>query len=289
VDEAIQKAVGLAKESDVAILVIGLNNDWETEGKDRQDMELPGYTNKLISEVLLANSNTVVVNQSGTPVRMPWINEATTLLQAFYGGNELGNGLADVLFGIVNPSAKLPFTFPIRLEDNPSFLSFGDKGQEPGKVHYNEGIFVGYRSYEARKLEPLLPFGFGLSYASFDYTGLQSTEISPDGNFEVSFNITNTGEVEGREVAQVYISDRQASVPRAVKELKGFTKVHLKSGETKRVTIQLDREALSFYNDREMCWSAESGIFGIGVGASSADIRLKGEVELKKTFTWTGL
>ncbi|KJA29791.1 glycoside hydrolase family 3 protein [Hypholoma sublateritium FD-334 SS-4] len=287
-DEAIQEAVVLAKESDVAILVIGLNNDWETEGKDREDMELPGYTNKLVSEVLLANPNTVVVNQSGTPVRMPWINEANTLLQAFYGGNESGNGLADVLFGTVNPAAKLPLTFPIRLEDNPSFLSFGE-GQEPGKVHYNEGIFVGYRSYEARKLAPLLPFGYGLSYTSFEYADLKSTEISADGNFEVSFNVKNTGEVEGREVAQLYVSDRQASVPRAVKELKGFTKVNLKPGETKQVTIALDREALSFYNDREMRWTAESGKFGIAVGASSADIRLEGEVELAKTFTWTGL
>ena len=152
-----------------------------------------------------------------------------------------------------------------------------------------QGIFVGYRSYEARKLEPLLPFGFGLSYTSFEYTDLKSTEISTNGKFEVSFSITNTGKVEGREVAQLYISDQQASVPRAVKELKGFTKVNLKPGETKRVTIALDREALSFYDDREMRWTAENGKFGIAVGASSADIRLEGEVELAKTFSWTGL
>ncbi|KAF9485175.1 glycoside hydrolase family 3 protein [Pholiota conissans] len=288
-DVSIREAVALAHESDVVILVIGLNNDWETEGADRQDMELPGRTNDLVAEILRANTNTVIVNQSGTPVSMPWASKASTLLQAFYGGNELGNGLADVLFGLVNPSAKLPLTFPIRLEDNPSYPSYGDNGQESGKIYYNEGIFVGYRGYEIRKLAPLFPFGFGLTYSTFEYSNLATTEVSPDGHFNVSFDIKNSSRVPGREVAQLYVSDAQSSRPRPIKELKAFVKVALNPGETKRVDIALDREALSFYNEVDMCWVAESGTFGIHVGASSTDVRLKGEVKLDKTFTWTGL
>ncbi|KAF9481867.1 glycoside hydrolase family 3 protein [Pholiota conissans] len=291
-DATIREAAALARESEVVILVVGLNNDWETEGADRQGMELPGRTNDLVLEVLRANPNTVVVNQSGTPVSMPWIDEAATVLQAFYGGNELGNGLADVLFGRINPSGKLPLTFPeyrVRLEDNPSFPSFGDRGQESGKIHYNEGIFVGYRGFEIRKLSPLFPFGFGLSYSKFEYCNLETTEVSSDGRFHVSFNVSNVSQVEGREVVQLYISDSQSSRPRPIKELKAFTKVHLTPGQTKNVKLALDREALSFYNEADMCWVAESGTFGILVGVSSTDIRLEVEVELKMTFTWTGL
>ncbi|KAF8969399.1 glycoside hydrolase family 3 protein [Flammula alnicola] len=284
-ESAVQAAVSLAKDSDVVILVIGLNHDWESEGHDRADMELPGLTNQLVSDILRANPNTVVVNQSGTPVAMPWIEEAATLVQAFYGGNELGNGLADVLFGQVNPSGKLPLTLPRQS----SFPSFGDKGQELGKIYYNEGIFVGYRSYEIRKLAPLFSFGHGLSYSKFEYSDLETTAISPEGEFTVSFKVTNVSNTEGREVAQVYISDPQSSLPRALKELKGFAKTHLNPGETKTIKVALDREALSFYDDQHMHWIAERGTFGIHVGASSVDIRLKGEVELAKTFTWTGL
>ncbi|KAJ3516286.1 hypothetical protein NLJ89_g1217 [Agrocybe chaxingu] len=288
-EAAIEEAVAFAKESDVAILVIGLNHDWETEGDDRADMELPGLTNRLVSEVLSANPNTVVINQSGTPVRIPWVNEAATLLQAFYGGNELGNGLADVLFGKVNPSGKLPLTFPKRLEDNPSYPSFGNKGQEAGKVHYNEGIFVGYRSYEIRELDPLFPFGFGLSYSHFEYSDLEVSPISSSGEFAVSFKIRNTGKIGGREVAQVYVSDPESSLPRALKELRGFAKLQLQPGESKSVKVSLDKYALSFYDERDYQWVAEQGSFGVLVGSSSADIRLEGETKLEKTFTWRGL
>ncbi|KAF8165588.1 glycoside hydrolase family 3 protein [Crassisporium funariophilum] len=287
-DAAIQEAVQLAKESDGSSNLSHLIS-WETEGNDRADMELPGLTNRLVAEVLKANPNTVVVNQSGTPVAMPWANDATTLVQAFYGGNELGNGLADVLYGKVNPSGKLPLTFPKRLEDSPSHPSFGDKGQEFGKIQYNEGIFVGYRSYEMRNLEPLFPFGFGLSYAKFEYSGLEISPISAEGDFSVTFKVTNTGTVEGREVAQIYVSDPQSLLPRPLKELKGFAKTNLAPGETKTLTVSLGRDALSFYNDQEMHWVAEEGTFVIKVGASSVDIRLEGDVQLQKTFTWTGL
>ncbi|KAJ6539657.1 glycoside hydrolase family 3 protein [Mycena capillaripes] len=288
-EEAIKSAAALAKDSDAVVIVIGLNHDWESEGFDRPDIDLPLLTNQLVSAILRANPKTIVVNQSGAPVAMPWIEEASTVLQGFYGGNELGNGLADVLWGKVNPSAKLALTFPKRLEDTPSYSSFGDKGQEHGKIQYNEGVFVGYRSYESRSLEPLFPFGFGLSYSTFEYSDLEVSPINSEGAFSVNFKIKNSSKVIGREVAQVYISDPESSLPRPVKELKGFVKVALEGGETKAVKIDLNREALGFYDDRQMCWVAEKGTFMVQVAASSHDVRLKKEVELGASFTWTGL
>ncbi|TFK43781.1 glycoside hydrolase family 3 protein [Crucibulum laeve] len=288
-EEGINEAVEVARASDVAIVVVGLNYDWEGEGFDRPDLELPGLSNRLVAEVLKANPNTIVVNQSGAPVTMPWVNEATTLIQAFYGGNELGNGLADVIFGKVNPSGKLALTFPKCLEDVPSFPSFGDQGQEHGKIVYNEGIFVGYKGFEIRKLAPLFPFGYGLSYSKFEYSKLEISPISSDGTFTVIFNVKNISDVDGREIVQLYMSDQKSSLPRPVKELKGFNKIALKAGEIKTAKFSLDREALGFYDDRSAQWIAEKGIFGVHVGASSVDIKLKGEVELKESFTWTGL
>ncbi|KAF5363750.1 hypothetical protein D9756_000198 [Leucocoprinus leucothites] len=282
-------AAQLAKQADVVVLIIGLNHDLESEGFDRPHMDLPGLTDNLVFEVLKANPNTIVVNQTGTPVTMPWILEANTLVQAFFGGNELGNALADVLFGKVNPSGKLPLTFPRRLEDSPAYPSYGDKGQELGKILYNEGIFVGYRSYEIRNLAPLFPFGFGLSYTSFEYSDLKTSTTSDDGKFSVTLKVTNTGNISGQEIVQVYISDDQSSLPRPVKELKAFTKVSLAGGENKVVTLDLDREALGFYDDRAGHWIAEKGVFTVHVAASSSDLKLKGAVELRKTLTWNGL
>ncbi|EKM59267.1 glycoside hydrolase family 3 protein [Phanerochaete carnosa HHB-10118-sp] len=266
-----------------------LRDSSEREGYDRQNMDLPGLTNRLVAEVLAANPKTVVVNQSGTPVEMPWIGDAHTLLQAFYGGNEAGNGIADAVFGKVNPSGKLALTFPKHIEDNPSYPSFGDKPQVHGKIVYNEGIFVGYRGYEVKKLAPLFPFGHGLSYTTFDYSALEVSGISEHGKFSVSFTVKNMGNVEGREVTQVYIADPQSSLPRPVKELKGFAKVPVKSGHSEKVTVHLDKYAISFYDERKGAWVAEAGKFKVLVGASSADVRLSGEVELGKSFYWTGL
>ncbi|KZP20178.1 glycoside hydrolase family 3 protein [Athelia psychrophila] len=279
-DEAIRDAVKLAKEADGA---------WESEGFDRADMELPGLTNRLVSEVLAANPKAVIVNQSGTPVAMPWADQAGTLVQAFYGGNELGNGLADVLFGKVNPSGKLALTFPKRLEDSPAYPGFGPQGESPGKIVYNEGIYVGYRSFEKRNLAPLFPFGHGLSYTTFAYSGLATTAVSATGDFSVSFTIANTGSVAGSEVVQVYIADPQSTLPRPPKELKGFTKVALEPGESKTVSVALGRDAISYYDDRAMHWVAEKGTFEVLVAASAEQVQLKGETVLEKTFTWTGL
>ncbi|KAF5358919.1 hypothetical protein D9758_004863 [Tetrapyrgos nigripes] len=299
-EEAFHEAVDLAKGSDGVPDKL-LFSSWESEGFDRDDLELPGLTNRLVSEILQANPKTIVVNQSGSAVTMPWIDEASTVLQAFYGGNELGNGLADVISGKVNPSAKLSLTFPgfvrqptatdsmKRLEDVPSYPSYGGKGQEPGKILYNEGIFVGYRGYQIKNLAPMFPFGHGLSYSKFDYSGLKCTPISSEGNFTISFTITNSSQVDGREVAQVYVHQPQASLPRPVREMKGFIKVTLKAGEGKEVKVDLDREALGYYDERRMCWVAEMGKFEVSVGASSEDIKLKGTTELGESLTWTGL
>ncbi|KAI0039879.1 glycoside hydrolase family 3 protein, partial [Auriscalpium vulgare] len=229
-DSAVEEAVIAAEAADgaaraVAIVVVGLNHEWESEGFDRPDLSLPGATNKLIAAVLRSNPNTVVVNQSGAPVSMPWIDNAHTVIQAFYGGNELGNGLADVLFGAVNPSGKLSLTFPKREEDIPAYPAYGDQAESVGHVLYNEGIYVGYRGYDKHAIVPLFPFGYGLSYTTFTYSDLSTTPISSAGDFSVSFNITNSGSRDGREVAQVYVADPVAALPRAPKELKGFVKV----------------------------------------------------------------
>jgi len=288
-EDAIKKAVRNAKDADLTVIVVGINHEWESEGFDRPDLELPGLINRLVPDVIAANPNTVVVNQSGSPVRMPWAYQAHTLLQAFYGGNEGGHGIADVLFGKVNPSAKLSMTFPVRIEDTPPYPSYGPNVEVHGKVVYNEGVFVGYRNYEKRGIAPLFPFGFGLSYTTFEFSNASATPISEDGRFSVSFTIKNTGKDSGREVGQVYIADPESSLPRPGKELKGFVKVNLKPGEEKKATVDLTRDAISFYDERRKAWVAEAGTFEVYVGASSADIKLSTTTELKQGFTWTGL
>ncbi|EFI27751.1 beta-glucosidase [Coprinopsis cinerea okayama7 len=287
----VEDAVGLAKDSDVAILVVGLNNDWESEGYDRTDLGLPGNTSELVAAILEANENVVIVNQSGSAVTMPWANSASTILQAFYGGDELGNALADVLFGVVNPSAKLPLTFPLRLGDVPSHGSFGTVVQEPGKVLYNEGIFVGYRGYEVKQVKPLFPFGFGLSYTRFSYTDLSISAIASGGNFDVSLKIKNSGDRDGKEIVQVYISNKASQLAQLVKELKGFVKVYLKAGETKAVKVSLDKEALGYYDSRRRQWVAARGTYEVRVAASSGvdEAALAATIELENEIVWTGL
>ncbi|KAH8096697.1 glycoside hydrolase family 3 protein [Cristinia sonorae] len=291
-DKGIEEAVRLATVRDVAVLVVGLNHDYESEGFDRPNMDLPGRTNELVTKVLKANPRTIIVVQSGTPVKMPWIKEANTVVQAFYGGNETGHGLADVLFGKVNPSAKLPLTFPKRLRDSPAHPSFSSHAQERGKVHYNEGIFVGYRGFEINDIAPLFPFGFGLSYTTYTYSSLSLPSTTSDGNFTVKFKIKNTGYRDGKEIVQVYVTDVESSLPRPVKELAGFTKVSVNAGEEADAEVTLDVTALSFWESRQGTWIAEKGDFDVIVAASSAKDEknlLKGRITLTKTITWTGL
>jgi beta-glucosidase len=288
-ERAIADAVVAAKNADIAIVVVGLNEDFESEGYDRKHMDLPGTTNKLVRSILEANPNTIVVNQTGTPVTMPWVDQAHSLVQAFYGGNSLGDGLADVLFGKVNPSSKLSLTFPKRLADSPSDIGFGITSATPGKTFYTESIYVGYRHFDKSQTPVLFPFGHGLSYTTFAYSDLTISAVSAEGEFEVSFAIKNTGNVAGKEAAQVYVCDPQSSLPRAVKELKGFVKVELQPGQQETVSVKLDRNALKHWDERRNWWIAEAGDFEVLVGPSSVDLPLRETVKLEKSLTWLGL
>ena len=211
---------------------------------------------------------------------MTWAEQVPAILQLWYDSQEQGNALADILFGDANPSGKLPTTFPVRLEDNPAYINYPG---ENGKVHYGEGIFVGYRYYDKKKVEPLFPFGHGLSYTSFKYSNLQISKNSftPDETVEVKVDVTNTGKVSGKEVVQLYVRDVQSTFARPEKELKAFEKVELKPNETKTITFKLDREAFWYFDIIKNTWSTEPGDFEILVGASSRDIRLNGTVTLE--------
>lgn len=278
-DDMIAEAVKLAKKADVVILVSGLNNEWESEGFDRVDMKLPGDQDELIRRVVKANKNTVVVLNVGSPVEMPWLDKVPAVLQLWYDSQEQGNALADILFGDVSPSGKLPTTFPVRLEDNPAYINYPG---ENGRVRYGEGIFVGYRYYDRKDIAPLFPFGHGLSYTKFKYSNLRLSagKISPSDILKVKVDVTNTGKVRGKEVVQLYVRDVESTVARPEKELKAFEKIELKPGQKKTVTFILDREAFWYFDTAMNAWNTEAGEFEILVGASSRDIRLKEKVEL---------
>ena len=269
---AIARAVALAAGADVALIFAGLSGEWESEGFDRPDMNLPGEQNTLIEQVAAANKNTIVVLNTGSPITMPWLDKVAAVVEAWYPGQECGNAIADVLFGDVNPSGRLSQTFPKRLEDNPAYINYPG---ENGKVYYGEGLFIGYRYYEKKKIAPLFPFGFGLSYTTFSYENLRlsAREISPQDTLEISIDITNTGSRAGKEVVQVYIRDVQSRLHRPEKELKAFAKVALAPGECKTVTCSINREALAYYDDLPGEWVAEEGEFEVLVGSSSQDIR----------------
>ncbi len=278
--DLIADAVKLAKKADVAIVVAGLTGEWESEGFDRVDMKLPGEQDKLIKKVAKANKNTIVVLNVGSPVEMPWIDKVPAVLQLWYNSQEQGNALADVLFGDVNPSGKLPTTFPVRLEDNPAYINYPG---ENGKVRYGEGIFVGYRYYDRKKIDPLFPFGHGLSYTKFKYSNmrLSADSITPNDTLSIKLDVTNTGKLTGKEVVQLYVRDVKSTFARPEKELKAFAKVELKPGKKKTVKFTLDREAFWYFDVVKNGWNTESGEFEILVGASSRDIRLNGLVDLK--------
>jgi beta-glucosidase len=270
-DDRLARAVALAKRSDVAIVCAGMPMGYDSEGRDRPDMALPGPQAELIRAVAEANAHTVVVLNCGAPVELPWIDDVPALVLAYYPGQEGGNALARILMGDVNPSGKLSVTYPKRYEDNPTFVNY------PGgrEVHYGEGIFVGYRYYDQKDVEPLFPFGFGLSYTTFDYSDLQVPEaVQPGEPVEVSVTVTNTGARPGKEIVQLYVADKVSSLARPPKELKGFEKVALDPGESKTVGFVLDQRALSFYDPAQRRWVPEPGAFEVLVGSSSRDIRL---------------
>jgi beta-glucosidase len=277
--EPIEAAVDLAAGSDVAIVFAGLSGEWEREGADRMDMGLPGEQARLIEAVAATNENTIVVLNSGSPIPMGWLGEVGAVVQAWYPGQEAGNAIADVLLGDVNPSGRLPTTFPKRLQDNPAYVNYPG---ENGRVHYGEGIFVGYRYYDEKEIEPLFPFGYGLSYTSFKYSGLvlSAGRMEPGGEMQVHVSVENTGPCAGQEVVQLYIRDVASTLRRPKKELRAFAKVSLEPGETRTVTFRLDEDDLSFYDPAREGWVAEPGDFDVLVGSSSRDIRLTGRFTL---------
>jgi beta-glucosidase len=275
--DLLTRAVNLAKDSYAAVIVVGLSDTYESEGHDRPDMALPGGQEALVRAVAAVNPKTVVMVNVGSPVAMDWVDAVDSVLLAYYPGQEGGNALADILFGDVNPSGKLTVTYPKRLEDNPAFINY------PGwkDVLYGERIFVGYRYYEAKDVEPLFPFGHGLSYTSFVYSNLEvPKEVQHGGGISVSLTVENSGEIHGQEVVQLYIRDVESKLVRPVKELKGFEKVDLAPGVAKVVTINLTPRDLSYYDPDLPGWVAERGEFEVLVGASSRDIRLHETFEL---------
>ncbi|KAJ3947861.1 uncharacterized protein N0V96_002097 [Colletotrichum fioriniae] len=309
---AIQEAVEVAKSVDQVVVCTGLSGEWESEGFDRTTMALPPGTDELVAAVLAANSNTAVVVQSGTPVSMPWIDQAGAVLHAWFGGNESGNGIADVLFGEVNPAGKLPLTMPRRVQDNPAALSFRS---DNGRCLYSEDVYVGYRWYDTLDIEPLFPFGHGLSYTTFAVSDLEVSDTSAEthghangdntitiqeaDNITVRVKVANTGPCAGSEVVQVYVtpaartpltSTTRDTITRPKKEMKGFAKVTLEAGASATAEISLDvLRATSYWSEMEDCWRSDAGSYGILVGTSSRGEFLEKTIKVEKSRKWRGL
>lgn len=274
--------VSSPSEADIAIIVTGLNHNpkMDAEGTDRKRLRLKNVLNERIIKTIQENPKTIVVLLNGSPIVMDWIDKVPSVVEAWYPGMEGGHAIASILFGDVNPSGKLPLTFPKKLSDSPAHIS---SRTFPGNdnVYYDEGIFVGYRHFDARNIEPLFPFGYGLSYTTFTYDNLKISKekVSGDDRFTVTVEIINSGDRIGAEIVQLYVQDVESSVERPIKELKGFKKVNLEPGEKKTISFELGKIDLSFYDEKDGRWKAEKGIFNILVGSSSRDIHLKGKIE----------
>lgn len=273
-----EEAVKAASEADAAIIFAGLPESFDSEGIDRKHMRLPECQNRLIELIAGVQKNTIVVLHNGSAVEMPWADKVNSILEMFLAGQGVGEATDALLYADANPCGRLAETFPLRLEDTPSYLNFPGDGK---KVVYSEGIYIGYRYYEAKKIPVLFPFGHGLSYTDFSYLDMQITR----GNFTegesitVTAQITNSGMMAGKEVVQLYVSDHTGTPGRPVKELKGFAKVELKPGETKQVAFEIDARSLSWYNEEIGDWYAAGGTYELLLAHSSADIRLSEKVE----------
>jgi beta-glucosidase len=280
----VDQAVDLAGTADVAVLYVSLPAHKESEGYDRPDIDLSDGQIALIKAVAKAQPKTVVVLNNGAPVAMSaWIDDVAAVLESWMMGQAGGGAIADILFGKVNPSGKLPETFPVKIEDTPAHLNWpGDAGE----VRYGEGIFIGYRYYDAKDMPVLFPFGYGLSYTTFEYSNptVSETSFKDVDGLSVSVDVTNTGEITGKETVQMYVHDNESELVRPQKELKGFAKVELQPGETKTVTIELDFRAFAYYHPKFGQWITEDGKFDILIGASAADIRHKLPVKLESTL-----
>lgn len=281
-EKLLAEAVETAKKAKAAVIFAGLPDAFESEGFDRKHMAMPDCQNELIEKVAAVQPNTIVVLHNGSPVEMPWVNKVKGIVEAYLGGQAVGGAVCDILFGKVNPSAKLPETFPLKLEDNPSYLSYIGEGD---MVEYREGIFVGYRYYDKKKMDVLFPFGYGLSYTTFAYSNLKvdKESMKDTDTMTVSVDVTNTGKVAGKEVVQLYVADKESTVIRPVKELRDFAKVDLAPGETKTVTFTLGKRAFAYYNVKIHDWHVETGKFDIMIGQSSRDIVLTKTVTVEST------
>jgi beta-glucosidase len=278
-----QSAIDLAKKADAVVVAVGFDQDIETEGADRE-FQLPPGQEDLIEKIEAVNPNTIVTVTSGGSVDASrWIDSVAALLENWYPGQEGGTALAEVLFGDVNPSGRLPISWEKSLADNPSYAYYYPT---PGTltIPYKDDVFVGYRGYEHNGVKPLFPFGFGLSYTSFKYAGLKIHPGAAYGAYEVSFEVTNTGTRAGADVAQVYVSEDSPQVPRPPQELKGFARVVLEPGQSRRVTVPLDARSFTWYDERAAAWHADAGSFTIHVSRSSADPQLEGKITLAQAI-----
>lgn len=280
--EQLREALEAAAWADVVVVFAGLPDRYESEGYDRTHLGLPANQSELIEAIAAAHNKVAVVLMSGSPVEMPWIDRVSSVLEAYLGGQAAGGAIADLLFGVVNPSGKLAETFPVKLSDNPSYLFFPG---EQDRVEYREGIFVGYRYYDSKNVKPLFPFGHGLSYTTFEYSDLQvdRSELSDTDTLTVTVNVKNTGPLAGKEVVQLYVSDVHSTVIRPAKELKEFAKIELQPGEQKTVSFTLDKRAFAYYNTDIADWHVESGEYLIQIGRSSADLVLQEAVYVHST------
>ena len=277
-----EEAVRAAGSSDVAVIFAGLPDAFESEGFDRSHMRMPDCQNQLIEKIAAVQPNTVVVLHNGSPVEMPWISKVKGVIEAYLSGQAVGAAVTDILFGRVNPSAKLPETFPLKLEDNPSYLTYPGEGD---RTVYTEGVYVGYRYYDKKKMDVLFPFGHGLSYTSFSYSDLtvDKEELDDTDTLKVSVKVTNTGKLEGKEIIQLYVGASSGKIQRPVKELRDFAKISLKPGETKEVTFTLGRRAFAYWNTTLKNWHVLTDDYDIMIGASSRDIRCQKSVRVNST------
>ncbi len=279
-DAYITEACNLAKNASKAVVFIGLTDDYESEGFDRSTMKLPDGHNRLVEAVSRVNDNVIVVLEGGSPVEMPWADDVKAILNAYLGGQSVAPAIVDVLTGKANPCGKLAETYPVCLKETPTSFRYPDSKED---VQYRESIFIGYRYYDKVERNVRFPFGFGLSYTSFEYSDikLKKKNLIKGEGAKVTFTIKNTGDVAGSEIAQVYVAKPESKIFRAPKELKGFVKIHLEPGEEKKVSVELDDRAFAFWNTATEDWCVESGEYKILVGASSRDIRLEAAAKMK--------
>lgn len=284
-DKALADAVELARASDIAIVYAGRSGEWDTEGNDLPDIVLPGRQNELISAVAAASANTIVVLQTGGPVAMPWLDKVRAVIEAWYPGQEAGNAIADVLTGAAEPGGRLAQTFPKRIEDTP--VQTGDSLTYPGRdghVVYREGVFVGYRHYEKAAIEPLFPFGHGLSYTTFDWSALTTDrlEFDGDGLVTVRIKVTNRGDRAGSDVVQLYVAPPASRIDRPIKELRAFAKLHLAPGEATEATMTLAARAFSYFDVERNAFVAEKGRYKLIAAASSAEPRATIDIDVTR-------